>query len=363
MSIFKKLFGFEKKENTNTRTFSNFDRGLNTGYLMDFQLANDAYLAKNRTKAFELINSAIRKSDISDWQHYAFRANIYEEEKKFADAITDYNKAIEYSNSELSVYQIYHQIGYCYLMLENNKKAEDFYTASLEIKKKHPNNNLFPDQVGMMGGVLLGVSFEKIYNNRGNARKNLGNLNEAFEDCKKAIEFNPSYSNPYLLAGQIQQLAGNIDEAIRLIYQSINLGNPNGKRVLEAIYELEPELKQSKSNLNPEILLKRSMQACDSGDYKTAISLGEELINIHNLPTGFYALGLVYTVMENYHLAKQNCLEAFRYFPQVADNLNRLGVSYCCLGQISEGLNYFRKGAELGDANCNENYHYWKARL
>lgn len=363
MSIFKKLFGFEKKENTNTRTFSNLVRGLNNGYIVDFQLANNAYLANNKTVAFELINSTIRKSDISDWQHYAFRANILEEQGNYTEAITDYNKAIECSNSELSVYQLYHQIGYCYLMLDNNKKAEEFYTASLEIKKRHPNTELYPDLEGMNGGVLIGVTFEKIYNNRGNARKNLGNLNDAFEDCRKAIEFNPSYSNPYLLAGQIQQLAGNNDEAIRLVNQSINLGNPNGKRVLEAIYALEPEFKQSKTNRNPEALLQQSMEACDSGDYKIAISLGEELINVHNLPTGYYALGLVYTVMENYDLAKKNCLEAFRYFPQVADNLNRLGVSCCCLGQISEGLNYFRKGVELGDANCKENYIYWKARF
>lgn len=87
MSIFKKLFGFDKKENTNARTFQNLDRGLKSGYIIDFQIATDAYLENDLLKAFNFINSAIEKSDISDWQHYAFRANIYEDQEKFTDAI------------------------------------------------------------------------------------------------------------------------------------------------------------------------------------------------------------------------------------------------------------------------------------
>ena len=363
MSIFKKLFGFEKKENTNTRTFGNMDRGLQTGYLVSFQNAEDAYLNNDLNNALVHINITIEKSDISDWRHYAFRANVCEDLKKFTEAITDYNKAIELSNSELSVYQLYHQIGICYLGLGNNKKAEEFYTAAINIKMKHPNSELNPDLEGMTGGVLMGLPFERLYNNRGNARKNLGKLQEGFEDCKKALEYKPNYSNSYLLAGQIQQTAGNIDEALKLVNQAIQLGNQNAKRVYDQIASSSIKKNTGISQQTPEVFLQKSMEACDSGDYQTAIKLGEDLINVHHLPTGHYALGLVYTVIENYQLAKKHCLEAYNHFPSVPDNLNRLGVAYCCLDNISEGLVYFKLGAELGDDNCRQNYSYWINRL
>lgn len=363
MSIFKKLFGFEKKENNNTRTFGNYERGLKTGYLEDYQTAENAYLSGNLENALNYVNSTIQKSDISDWKHYAFRANVYEDQQKYAEAISDYNKAIELANSELSVYQLYHQIGYCYLTLGNNKKAEEFYTAAIDIKKRHPNSEYNPDMEGMMGGVMMGLPFERLYNNRGNARKNLGKLQEGFEDCKKALEYKPNYSNSYLLAGQIQQAAGNIDEALKLVNQAIQLGNPNAKRVYDQIASSSIKKNTGISQQTPEVLLQKSMEACDSGDYQTAIKLGEDLINVHHLPTGHYALGLVYTVIENYQLAKKHCLEAYKHFPSVPDNLNRLGVAYCCLDNISEGLVYFKLGAELGDGNCKQNYSYWINRL
>ena len=247
MSIFKKLFGFEKRENNNTRTFENMDRALKKGYLADYQIAENAYLAGDLNTALTYINATIRKSDISDWKQYAFRANVYEDQQKFTESITDYNKAVELSNSELSVYQLYHQIGYCYLNLGNNKKAEEFYTAAIDIKKKHPNTELAPDLEGMMGGVLMGLPFERLYNNRGNARKNSGKLQEAFEDCKRALEYNPNYSNPYLLAGQIQHLTGNSEEAVRLVNQSIKMGNHSGHKILKDIFASE----QRKADLTP----------------------------------------------------------------------------------------------------------------
>ena len=363
MSIFRKLFGFEKKENTNTRTFANIDRGLKTGYLEDFSYAENAYLNNDLNTALVHINATIHNSDISDWRHYAFRANVYEDLQKFTEAIVDYNKSIELSNSEISVYQLYHQIGICYLGLGNNKKAEEFYTAAIDIKKKHPNSEFNPDLEGMMGGVLMGLPFERLYNNRGNARKNLGKLNEGFEDCKKALQYNSNYSNSYLLAGQIQHLAGNINDALNLVNQSIQLGNPNAKRVYELIATSIPKKSTDIPQKTPEELLQKSMDACNSGDYRTAIKFGEELLNVHNLPTGHYALGLVYAVIENYSLAKKHCLAAYEYFPTVGDNLNRLGVACCCLDEISEGLSYFKKGVELNDANCRENYSYWLERL
>ena len=111
------------------------------------------------------------------------------------------------------------------------------------------------------------------------------------------------------------------------------------------------------------VLSEIALKASDNGNYNEAIRIGNELVNDYNAPTGFYVLGIVYTIVENYDLGLKNCLETNKYFPDVPDNLNRLGVCYCSLGNISQGLVYFKRGVQLGDANCRGNYNYWVNKL
>lgn len=47
MDFFKKLFGFEKKENTNTRTIQNLERGLKNDYVLHYQIATEFYIKGN----------------------------------------------------------------------------------------------------------------------------------------------------------------------------------------------------------------------------------------------------------------------------------------------------------------------------
>lgn len=234
MSWFKRMFGYEKKENKDRRTLANLDRGLESGYMLYLTMANTYYTNGDLESAFRHLNKAIELCDISDWQLYAFKAKIYEDQKNYTDAISNYSKAIELASDELNVYALYHQIGYCYLFLGNNQKAEDFYTTAIDIKKKHPNEEYFPDREGIDGGILRGLPFERLYNNRGNARKNLGKLKEALDDCNSASLYNDSYSNPFLLAGQILLLANNYEGAITLYRRSAELGNEDAKRFLKS---------------------------------------------------------------------------------------------------------------------------------
>ena len=115
-------------------------------------------------------------------------------------------------------------------------------------------------------------------------------------------------------------------------------------------------------NTRPE-LLERSIAACDAGNYDLAISLGQKLIDLYDAPEGLYALGLVYAVKENWILTKKYCLETYKYLPEVPDNLNRLGVALCNLGEIEEGLKYFKKGIDLGAQYCMTNYNYWIKKI
>jgi len=235
MTTFQKAFGRERVPNSRKRNFTNMDEGLNSGYLVFYQQATNNYLNGDYNSAFQNINKTIELTDIDDWKHYAFRASIYEDLKKYTEAINDYERAIELADNDINVYALYHQIGFCNLSLGNNQKAKEFYTYSLDLKKQHPNSQFNEDLEGMDGGVLLGIPIKRIYNNRANACKNLNELNEAFEDCKSALSYDENYSNSYLLLSQIFSLAGQEDKAYQMLEHSAKLGNQNAIQMLNQL--------------------------------------------------------------------------------------------------------------------------------
>lgn len=218
-------FGRERKPNTKKRSFFDLFKNKNFGYVTYFQTATNHYLNGNNQGALVNINTTIEKSDINDWQHYAFRANVYEDLQNYKQAIVDYEQAIEFASDDIQVYALYHQIGFCYLNLGNNLKASEFYTYAIELKKQHPNSAQNQDLEGMDGGVMRGLPFKRMYNNRANALKNQNKLNEAIEDCKQALIYDQNYSNPYLLLSQIYSAAGHEQEAIKYLKISAQLGN------------------------------------------------------------------------------------------------------------------------------------------
>lgn len=355
MNFIKKLFGVTTEENKITENKIIEEDKV----IVLFEQANYLYASGFYDKSLELIDQIIPISKINNWKHLAFKANVLEDLEKYQDAIANYSRAIEWANDEALVYALFHQIGFCYLSLGSNSKAEEFYTTAINLKTKHPNTKQFPDIEGMDGGVMLGVKLARMYNNRGNARKNLMKFEEALSDCDKALSIDSYYSNTYLLKGQIKLELNEIEEAKVFLKKAAELGHKSATQILN---NLNIEQNNSRRE-DPDVLLKKALQACDYGDYNEAIKIGNELVNTYNAPTGFYVLGIVYTIVDKYDLALRNCLEAEKYFPNVPDNLNRIGVCYCSLGNIPKGLLYFKKGINLGDDNCKGNYNYWVNRL
>lgn len=166
------------------------------------------------------------------WRIFAFKANALEELKKYEDAIEAYELAIENSDNDITVYALYHQIGWCYLNLKNDNKAVEFYTYAIDLKKKHPNTSTDEDLEGIDNGVLIGKEFKQMYVNRGNSYKNLGHLQDAQNDCVNAINEDRNYSNPFLLLYQIYNLAGENEKAIQFLQRSASMGNQNAIRML-----------------------------------------------------------------------------------------------------------------------------------
>ncbi|WP_448826661.1 tetratricopeptide repeat protein [Capnocytophaga bilenii] len=230
MNVFIKAFGRQKT--TSLRKREGFGLKTIPEYLSYYNQAINDYNSQNLKGALVNINKTIEKSDIDDWKHFAFKANVLEDLGNYTDAISNYEKAIDFAGDDVHVYAQYHQIGLCYLKLGNNNKALEFYTYALELKKAHPNTPYNEDLEGMDMGVLLGIEFKRIYNNRANALKNLNRLQEAADDCGKAIEYDPNYSNPYSMLAQIFSQAGQEDEAIHFLKIAAQLGNQYAQSVL-----------------------------------------------------------------------------------------------------------------------------------
>lgn len=235
MNTFRKAFGRDKLPNTKTRTFSNMFKGISKGYLRYYYNAKSDFLKGNYSSALININKTIDNSDVNDWKHFAFKAKLLEDLRRYNEAIDEYQIAIEYSINDINVYALYHQIGICYLFSGNNEKANDFYTYAIELKKQHCNSEFNLDIEGMDDGILLGLPFERLYNNRGNALKNLNKLNEALEDCNRALSYDNQYSNTYLLMSQIYNQAEHVNKSIEMLEISAQLGNQYAIKTLKQI--------------------------------------------------------------------------------------------------------------------------------
>lgn len=110
-------------------------------------------------------------------------------------------------------------------------------------------------------------------------------------------------------------------------------------------------------------LFERSLQEFDNGNIDKSKELAEKVIFLYDATEGYYVLGLIYAVQEQWEKTIINCHKVFEVAPNIVDNLNRLGVSYCQLGNIRKGLSFFSLGRDLGDEHCIENYNYWIKKI
>lgn len=346
-SIFNSLFFGEKKLKDNEQLF---------------QLAKISYMRNYVSNALETINLCLESGNSEKWEYFAFKANCYEDLSEYKKAIENYEIAIELSENDEDVYALYHQIGFCFLNLKNDNKAKEFYTFALQLKTNLQSKNK-EDLEGLDGGVLLGVSLQRIYNNRGNARKNLGELNDAIIDCEKAISIDKNYSNPYLLLSQIYDLKGYQEKSLEFLKASARLGNNSAKNKLDEIGINQTTI-GSNSIGNVRFELEQCLKATfEQHDLNKGKLLAEELINkgVNDI-IPYLCLSAVYGTQENWRLCEKYSLEGLKFDNNNAMLLNHTGVAMCELGN-SNGLKYLEYGKNLGDPNCSGNYNYWRTKI
>lgn len=304
MDIFSKAFNRPKNRLSKTKKSIFNTLFFGEAKLKDneklFQLATTSYLHNDVNNALKTINSCLEAGSSEKWEYFAFRANCLEDLKEFKKAIENYEIAIELNENDEDVYALYHQIGYCYLNLKIDEKAKEFYTYALQLKSHLKSKNK-EDLEGLDGGVLLGVTFQKMYNNRGNALKNLGEFNNAIIDCEKAISIDRNYSNPYLLLSQIYTQIGNNEKSLECLKVSARLGNNFAKKKLEEIGVNQTSI-NSNSTGNIRFELEQCLKATfEQHDFNRGKLLAEELINkgVQDI-IPYLCLSALYATRENW---------------------------------------------------------------
>jgi len=154
--------------------------------------------------------SAIWKTDLTLWNDviekyqtiataYVGRANYLRDEKKYDEALKDYNKAVELNPG---YFNSYFNRGTLYLFQKRNDEALIDINKTLELK---------PD-------------FYKAHYNRGVVYANKSLFDEAIKNYSKAIELQPNYAEAYYSKGLAELSLNKKNEGCVDLKQSLNLG-------------------------------------------------------------------------------------------------------------------------------------------
>ena len=139
-------------------------------------------------------------ADVTDLL-YTSRAFVYNELKKYDEAIEDYNKAIELAPDNAKIYD---ERGLIYDKLEKYDEAINDFTKAIQIA---PNSS-------------------KFYRSRGSSYGALGKYDEAIGDFTKAIQLDPNDKESYKRRASVYALLEKYDEALKDYNKAIKI-DPN----------------------------------------------------------------------------------------------------------------------------------------
>ena len=164
------------------------------------QLASKYHQEGNLQQA-EITYKELLKSDPDNVHILNYLGNVFQDQRKYDEAIDCYQKAIQFNQTFAGSY--YH-IGSVLEVMGQYDEAINYYQKAI---KYDPN-------------------FIGSYNNLGNAYRKLDRLDEAIPYFQKAIELNPNFWGSYYNLGQVYQSKSFDNEAINC-YQKVIQLNPN----------------------------------------------------------------------------------------------------------------------------------------
>ncbi len=121
---------------------------------------------------------------------YFNRGIVYEKKGEYNKAIADYTKVI---SLKPNMYQAYNNRGLLYFGISDYKRAISDFTASIRIKND--------------------FAFTYLY--RSNTYLVMGNMNMAQKDAEKVLEFLPNYFKAHQILAQILFLQNNYQESLK----------------------------------------------------------------------------------------------------------------------------------------------------
>ena len=166
---------------------------------------------------------------------YNNRGNVYSKQGNFAQAISEYTKAIEI-NPGLA--EAYNNRGLTYVEQGNLPQAVSDYNKAIEINPNladvYANRGLvyarqsnFSQAVSdFTKAIEINPNFAEAYINRGAAYDDQGNFAQAISDYNKAIEINPNFAEAYYNRGNTYKKQSNFSQAIFDYTKAIEI-NPN----------------------------------------------------------------------------------------------------------------------------------------
>jgi protein O-mannosyl-transferase len=178
------------------------------------------------------------------------------------------------------------------------------------------------------------------YNNRGNAYQTKGNLDQAILDYNKAIEIKPNYADAYNNRGNAYQAKGNLDQAILDCSRAIEI-KPN----LAKAYNNRGNAYQTKGNLDQAI-----------SDYNKAIEIDPNLVE------ACYNRGTAYQNKGSFDQAILDYSSVIKIKPDYADVYYNRGLGYQNKGNIDQAVLDYNKAIEINinyaDAYYNRGMAY-----
>lgn len=308
---------------------------IKPGYSRAYLNIGRAYLYKGD---FQKSLSALKKTlelDPYDTDAYFHIAENYSAQGQYRAAVEALNKAIaitpDYPRLYFALRDAYKEAG-------DDKKSQESYEKAMSFF-------LMADTVGSAEAGETYTSSEYIYHfNRGVEYKENGEIEQAIEAYKKAIELQPGYTDSYFNLSRIYESKYGKDKAIELL--------KTGLKAAPESLDLYDELGYIYLNSN---------------DLDNASKIFQEAINKvqgncdkPNVARIFEGLGLAYYDMKKYDLALDNFNKALGQDPRSYTIYTNLGEVYRTKGLLEEAIEYQKKALQLNpdDALAHNNLGY-----
>jgi len=168
------------------------------------------------------------------------------------------------------------------------------------------------------------------YNNRAATYVNIGNYNQAIEDCDKAIELDPKYEKAYFNRARSYQKLGNYNQAIEDFSKAI---------------ELNPKFAEAYNN--------KGAAYGALGNYNQAIEDFSKAIELNPKYAMAYSnRGVANGKLGNHKGAIGDYDRAIEIYPKCAEAYNNRGTAYYHLGNQKQAIEDLKTAARFGNENA-----------